>query len=300
MTGSSLPAVSVVVPTRDRPQLVHEAVLSILAGDVLPDEIVVIDQGTSAAAEVGDLGGGACEVRHQRERGRGLSRARNAGIAAARNEVIVFVDDDLLVDNAWLGVLVTALVHGGPRLVVTGRVLETAPEQQGSFAPSSVTSTESKEFQGRLGDDVIAGGNLAVHRSAFEEVGLFDVRLGAGSRFPGAEDNDFGYRVLEAGYRIRYEPAALVHHRAWRPHADFARIRWGYGLGQGGFYAKHLRLRDLHMLGRFVRHAGQRIILLPVRTFYDRRRFTGDLAFLAGLVVGFFRWLATERGTSST
>ena len=56
-----------------------------------------------------------------------------------------------------------------------------------------------------------AGANMAIRREAFERVGLFDVRLGAGATGC-SEDSEFWYRLLAAGLSCRYEPAAVVHH----------------------------------------------------------------------------------------
>jgi GT2 family glycosyltransferase len=67
-----------------------------------------------------------------------------------------------------------------------------------------------------VGKDVLWGNNIAIQRSAIVKVGAFDERFGAGSNFPSSEDNDLGFRLLEAGYRIIYMPKATLYHRAWR------------------------------------------------------------------------------------
>jgi GT2 family glycosyltransferase len=287
--------VTVVVCTRDRSELVRAAVTSILEGDDVPQELVVIDQSVGPTEDLESLAGASgCAIRHLRLSETGLSRARNVGIDNAGCDLVAFVDDDVVVASDWLSSLVRPL-NPAERLATTGRVLIGEAEVPNALQPSSAVSPHAAEFAGRLQTDVLAGGNMAVPRRAFFDVGVFDERLGAGAAYPAADDNDFGYRLLEAGYRIAYVPEATVFHRAWRPGEDYLRLRWGYGVGQGGFYAKHTSLRDTHMLGRFAGHAARRIALLPVRTFYDRRRLAGDLAFFAGLLTGFARWLATER-----
>jgi GT2 family glycosyltransferase len=287
--------VTVVVCTRDRPELVRATVRSILDGSEIPQELIVVDQSIGPRQDLEPLAAETgCAVRHLRLPETGLSRARNTGIHAASCDVVAFVDDDVVAAAEWLSSLVHPLEHT-ERLATTGRVLIGEAEVRNALEPSSAVSPHPAEFAGRLPRDVLAGGNMAVPRKAFAEVGVFDERLGAGAAYPAADDNDFGYRLLEAGYRIAYVPEATVYHRAWRPGADYLRLRWRYGVGQGGFYAKHTSLRDTHILRRFAGHAVRRIAFLPVRTFYDRRRLAGDLAFLAGLLTGFGRWLATER-----
>ena len=55
------------------------------------------------------------------------------------------------------------------------------------------------------------------------------------------------------GFFIRYEPRAVIHHRAWRGPEEYIPLRWRYGVGQGAYYAKHMRVRDRYMLGRLAR-----------------------------------------------
>jgi GT2 family glycosyltransferase len=287
--------VTVVVCTRNRPALMREAIASIVGADATPAEVIVVDQSDEVAEELEPASvDGRTVIRHLRLGERGLSRARNAGLEAAGYELIAFIDDDVLVTPQWLSSLVRPL-DAGERVATTGPVLIGDAETEGALEPSSAVSSQPAEFAGRLSRDVLAGGNMAVPRRAVADVGGFDERLGAGATYPAADDNDFGYRLLEAGYRVAYVPDAAVYHRAWRPETEYVRLRWRYGLGQGGFYAKHLSLRDRHMLRRFGMHAAARVAMLPIRSFHDRRRLAGDSAFLAGLVVGAGRWLLRER-----
>jgi cobaltochelatase CobN len=92
---------------------------------------------------------------------------------------------------------------------------------------------------------------MAIRRETLREVGGWDERLGAGTSFPAAEDNDLGFRLLEAGYRIAYHPEAVAWHRAWRAERDYLPLRWAYGRGQGAYYAKHAALSDAYMVRRF-------------------------------------------------
>jgi GT2 family glycosyltransferase len=152
-------------------------------------------------------------------------------------------------------------------------------------------------FAGRPGREVLSA-NMALCRSSFDEIGLFDERLGAGSKFPGAEDNDLCFRLFEAGYRVLRLPNAAVYHRAWRGRWDYVPLYWGYGRGQGAYFAKHLSLRDRYMLRRLradvTRHLGR----IPRRVRAGMYRDAGgDLAFALGMLTGAAQWLLTERQT---
>jgi GT2 family glycosyltransferase len=137
--------------------------------------------------------------------------------------------------------------------------------------------------------------NLAARRATLLAVGGFDERLGPGTPYPAAEDNDLGHRLLEAGHQITYEPRATVHHRAWRSRSEQTRLHRQYGRGQGAFYAKHLALRDPYMVRRLVDDLRRNLVRVPRslagRTTGPRGR---ELAYLSGVASGMTRWLATH------
>jgi GT2 family glycosyltransferase len=224
----------------------------------------------------------------------GLGRARNAGIFAAQHDILAFTDDDMLVPSTWFGSLTRALVDAGPRAVVTGRVLPTEPETEGGFAPSTMVTQVPVAYEGRVGKDVLMGNNMAIYRTAIDNVGCFDEHLGAGSRFPSSEDNDFGFRLLEAGYRIIYVPDAMAYHRAWRGEEDYVSLRWNYGRGQGAYFAKHLSLRDRYMLHRMVKSIKNHAFQFARQTRRQRRLAYSDAVYLLGFLSGAAQWLLTR------
>lgn len=148
----------------------------------------------------------------------GKSFALNAGVRAARSEVIAFVDDDVEVDRNWLQNLTRPLEtteYSG----VGGRIL---PEVE--FTPPRWMDTASRYALAPLAifdlgieshdlQEAPFGTNMAFKKTVFEKYG--DFRTDLGPR-PGSEirneDADFGSRVLNAGQRLWYEPSAVVYH----------------------------------------------------------------------------------------
>lgn len=292
--------VSVIVCTRERPVMVADTVASILEGDRVPREIVVVDQSTEPQAALASMGAAAgCEVRYVHAPGRGLSRARNVGLRAAGQDVAVLVDDDMFVEHSWLERLVAALE--GPRTVATGRVLAGEPEVPGASVPAAalVTSTVAERFRGLQPRDVVPGANVALFRDAVRDVGGFDERLGAGTRFGAADDNDIGLRLLDAGCEVRHVPDAVMIHRAWRDEGEGLRLRWRYGRGKGAFYAKHLGREDRYARTRLRRELGLRVrrIAAAVRS---PAALAGEAAYLAGLLSAVAEWRLRERGHASS
>jgi GT2 family glycosyltransferase len=289
---------SLLICSRERPQLLLETVESVLRGDALPAEIVVVDQSAVAHSELAAWTQHDPPVRYIHSATSGLSVARNIGIAAAAHDDLVIIDDDMFVDHNWFSAIVSALLGAGPRAVVTARVLpDAAANAPGGFVPALATSEYPARYRGQLSRDVLAGGHMAARRQVFDEVGGFDARLGAGSRFPAADDNDLGFRLLKAGYEIVYAPEAVVYHRAWRPAREYLTMRWRYGRGKGGFYAKHVPTEPRYMLGRIARDIGRRALGFFGRLRSDTRGAAGDVVYSLGVLVGVVEWSLGLRKT---
>ncbi len=184
---SGLPPASLIICSRNRPQLLIETVESVLSGVATPAELIVIDQSDHKndwfIKHPCILDG---SLRYIWTRTKGLCRARNIGIAEASCRIIVFTDDDMLVASTWFAELIKAVVQSGQRAVVTGRVLPAAPEKPGGFVETIVTSQAPKIYQGRINMDILVGAQMAMYYTAIQEIGFFDERLGVGGAIPGS------------------------------------------------------------------------------------------------------------------
>lgn len=121
MAGSG-PSVSVVIPTRNRPELLVAAVRSVVAQDYRPIEIVVVDEGSAPAAAAALKGEGSGCLRILRnETPAGVASARNRGAAAATGEFLAFLDDDDVFLSSHLTSLVSAVLMHPEAGVVFGR-----------------------------------------------------------------------------------------------------------------------------------------------------------------------------------
>lgn len=297
-TRNGFPPVSLIVCSRNRPHLLGETVESILAGTAVPAELIIIDQSDVPHPALARLTTeGPCMIRYVWTRSVGLSRANNSGVATASHDILVFTHDDVRVAATWLGTLVRSLSESGPRSVVTGQV-PPAQERPGGFQEAIKVDQAPAVYEGRVAQDVLIPLNMAMYRSALDEVGGFDERLGPGAPFHAAEDNDLGFRLLEASYRIVYVPEAIVYHRAWRAPRDFLPLRWRYAVGQGAFYAKHASLRDRHIVSRAWTDIARYVARAPLRV---RTRDWGgaarDWVYVFGVLTGGTRWLLSQRKT---
>lgn len=184
-------------------------------------------------------------VRVIRDDGQGLSRARNAAIKAARGELVAFIDDDCEADPRWLEVLSDKLAET-PEAGVIGGLFVAPPKARrgfgacphwsvidGLYRPTGAEHHLPEQAQ-------VLGGNLAIRRSVAEQIGFFDEFLGAGGLFPSAEDWDFVFRTVRAGFAVRTTPEAVVNHTfGWRygVHA-VRRLQQNYLRALGAYNAK--------------------------------------------------------------
>jgi GT2 family glycosyltransferase len=285
------PRISVLIATADRPQLLSGCLESLAVSSFTDAEVLVLDQSRDASGPPPSPGSGSpLEIRHVRCPRRGKSAALNLGVAEARGSLLAFTDDDCRVAGDWLEVIDRAGRQAQECCAFTGRVSGGEAEGDAAVAPSLREETEEKIYRSPTCRDVLFGNNMALPAEILRKVGPFDEGLGPGTEAPAAEDNDLGYRVLRAGYPIRYFPGMVVVHRSWRGQGEQIGLYRGYGVGQGAFYGKYARRGDLHMVARLARSlwdagrdAGGAAVL---GRRYDFRTST---AFAAGLLEGFFR-----------
>ena len=298
--------VSVVVCTRNRPDLLERCLTWLARLDPRPREILVIDQSdTGESATVVERHLPAVDrLRRIATPTRGLSRARNIGIRAAKGEILAFTDDDCLVRPQWVGEVAGAFTRHPEAAAITGGSL---PEPDPSADPRILVAAtwhpeEPREFRGTIDPAVVGGGfNLSFRREWAERVGLFDPDLGPGARFRGADDTDFIHRLLRQGATIRYEPRVVVSHLPWRNGEIQAAVEYEYGHGIAVWALKEMSRGDLfpaRVALRVLGQQGRRAIGGVVRGDRSARR-TG-WAYLSGLGRGTAAWLfSSPRGRAA-
>jgi GT2 family glycosyltransferase len=221
-----VPRLSVLVCTRERPDDLRLCLHGLQACQPQPFEVIVVDN-APVSGKTKQVVEEFPNARYRCEPRPGLNWARNHGILDARGDVVAFVDDDVVVDVGWAGVLQQAFACQPFVGAVTGLIapyeLETASqahfEQHGGFGkgfvpkwqhyPNGIGMPWSALCTGLLG----SGANMAFRRELFNRIGLFLPELDAGTRTEGGGDLEILYRTLKHGYPVAYEPRALAWHR---------------------------------------------------------------------------------------
>jgi GT2 family glycosyltransferase len=289
--------VSVLICTRDRGALLDGCLRSILACSPGPAEVVVVDQSRDESTRkvVCVHQGGRIPVRYLRGKGKGLSRAKNQGIADCTTSLIAFTDDDCRVDSGWLEALTAPLRDPGAAAVVGKTLAELcAPGGEETFAiyaPEGVPDFSRRTHPWRVG----GGGNFAATADALRKVGEYDVRFGPGAEFESAEDMDMVHRLLRSGLKIVYAHSAVVWHRSWRSPSANRRLSQAYGIGAGAYFTKYLCAGDLLSGWRLIQRLSVRTVhLLRGATRGDRRVIEEQAVYLAALFQGSLRYLLSR------
>ncbi|MCF7553364.1 glycosyltransferase family 2 protein [Pseudonocardia sp. WMMC193] len=214
---SSDEPLTVVVPTRRRPEGLLRTVRSVLAGDHPAVTVLVVDHDPAddrtrlAVDALADP-----RVYYLRDTCRGAAAARNRGLVAATTGIVAFTDDDTEVDPGWArrvaGAFLDPQVAGmtGPVLAARldldqERVADLA-RPRAQFRPRRI-ALEGTALLPLSRSLLGAGSNMAVRADVARAVGGFDEALG-----PGGDDAEFLVRLVLGGHVVAHEPAAWVRH----------------------------------------------------------------------------------------
>jgi GT2 family glycosyltransferase len=194
-------------------------------------EVVVVDDGsTDRTGEIADEYEGI-HVIHQENKG--LSAARNVGIAASTGEIVAYTDSDCVVDPDWLHYLVATFLASG-HSAVGGPNL---PPPEDSLVAACVAGSPGGPLHVLLDDEEaehIPGCNMAFRREVLEEIGGFDPIYRAAG-----DDVDLCWRLQDKGYQIGFSPAAVVWHFRRNTVKAYVGQQRGYGKAEALLYFRH-------------------------------------------------------------
>jgi len=200
-------SISVVIPTYGRNKVLTETIDAVLRLNAPPTEIIVVDQSARHCKQTDrqlGLWQEEARIKWMRLLEPSIPRAMNQGLLAAKNELVLFLDDDIIPSASLVMAHQEAHFKYAANLIA-GRVLQSwhngAPDSAGTpFGFNSLESHETCEFM---------GGNFSVVREEALKIGGFDENfVKVAYRF----EAEFAHRWRVSGRRIWYESSALIHH----------------------------------------------------------------------------------------
>jgi mycofactocin glycosyltransferase len=239
------PAVTVIIPTRDRKEELVECLESVSNQDYPPDkmEVIVIDDGSRDGTD--RLAHSALFQIIRNRQSRGPSYCRNLGVKMAKGEVVAFLDDDCVAGRSWLKDLVPCF-QWDKTGAVGGYVdgysdLTLLDRYEKVFSPLNLGrhilfgKDDSSNFY-------LPGCSLLVRKAVYSEIG------GVGETLHLGEDVDFCWRMRASGRYAFYVPAGAVKHKHRNRLATMSKRRADYGTSEAVLARLHPEKRKtLHM-----------------------------------------------------
>lgn len=282
---------SVIVVTLDRPDCLRRCLDCVTTQVPLPDQIIVVDSSEDDESQrVAYAADGVEYIRHVNGAGK-MTASRNIALAHATSEIILFVDDDAYAQPGWLREMVSSFAPGVG--AVGGRALRNQPGEDVEGVNEIGRLSKSGELTGyfaadpahEIAVDHVMGCNMAFLRTALAQLGGMrqDFKGMSGVR----EDTDVCLRVARLGYRLVFNPRAVVDH-AGAPQAKGARfdLRYDYYVQRNHCL---LLLRNFGLAKPIMWRYGARTIAGLVSAFRERvgrRRFAAAAARLVVAVAG--------------
>ena len=213
--------VTVAIPTHNRAFYLNQTLDGLMLQDYENSqiEILVIDNNCTdnTKAVVEAYNNSKILVRYIKETRQGLDHARNCAVEASTGDIIIFGDDDILVNPNWVSTMTAAFLADSENKIgaVGGEVIPVFPEGLPEWIKEWHAPLGFRKELGPLKPkDCPMGANLAFRKSVFASLGLFSTALdrSAGNYFSGG-DSEMIRRVRSAGLEVWFSPDGAVKHQ---------------------------------------------------------------------------------------
>jgi GT2 family glycosyltransferase len=216
-----LPGVSVYIPCYNGAHYIGACLQALLDQTCVPDEIIVIDDGsTDGTASVAQGYPGVILVRFSENRG--LSAARNAGVATARHELVASLDADCVAEPDWFAHLVEVM-ENVPNIVGAGGDLCETNNETVADRYRCTFMLQSWGSERIINPRFLCGANTVYRRSVLIEVDGYPEIFRTNG-----EDVDLCKRIYARGYKLLYWPKARVNHLRKDTVRSVVRLNWAH------------------------------------------------------------------------
>lgn len=235
-----MPILSIIIPTSNRRDILEKSLKVLLERDPLQDcEVIIVDRPMDDTRQMVESLARLAPIRYLEQHGQGRPAARNIGIKASEAEILLFLDDDILVEKGFIEEH-TRYHQGFPGSACLGKTVNKTDSKDlfvdylvnySTFltAYSLIKDPEDLSF------NLFYTSNISLKREEIIEVAGFDEDF----TMYGLEDIEFGYRWKRSGRKIRYNAGAVGYHYYDTTRVDFLARRYEVGQAAALFYHKH-------------------------------------------------------------
>lgn len=246
------PTVSVIIPTYNRKDLLHETLKS-LAQQTYPKdhfEVIIVDDGSTDGTATIATEAFPFVLRYFWQTNQGDAMARNLGARQSQADILVFLDDDMLVEPDYLTYLIRE--HAEYQNRITVGIVNFRPEET-TFLPLAIDTLLTPNFNSaEVAFTDVFSNNMSIRREAYFNIGMMQ-----GLDFPGSSmwcDLDFNYRAHQQGFQFFRTTKAICWHR-------------DYAVSNLDTYKKRVRTAAYRAVGLFQKYPE---LLAYVPMFYDK------------------------------
>lgn len=287
---SSTTPVSVVICTRNRPDLIGNAVASVLANDFPSFDVLVVDQSTDERTGQIVQGRAATHsnLRYLHTNKAGLSRAYNIGIRETQGEILAFTDDDCIAPTNWIRSVADAFAAEPDGELLYGQVMVPASLADRADDVPTLDIPNAWKANRSRGKFILygMGANFGARRSLFRRIGYFDEILGGGGPLKSSQDFDLQYRAYISGVTTLFRPEVQIEHYGIRSPEQWTGTNRAYGTGDGAFWTKHIRCGDVYALRLLGAHLTRTAFRETLHRLHVRRRANSRVDYLRGVFAG--------------
>jgi len=222
---------SVIIPAYNEENSIKECILALQNQTRKPFEIILADDGSfDNTVEIAET---FSEIKILKQKNRGPAVARNCGAKIAKGEIIVFIDADCVAEKNWLEEMLKPF-ESREIAGVQGRYKTNQKELIARFS-----QIEIEERYERLSKekyiDFIGSYSAAYRKGVFEKFNGFDEKFPVAS----GEDPDLSFRIAEKGYKLVFNPNAIVYHTHQTSLAKYLKTKFFRAYWRILLYKKH-------------------------------------------------------------
>lgn len=217
--------ISVIIITYNRAKLLNECLASLIKQTVMPDELIIVDGGSSDGTYqiVNNYRNKFVSLKYVVSETKGIAIQRNLGIKTATGDLIAFIDDDCIPVNDWIKLMCEYHEMHPECGAIGGNILNKNENSYIAHVTQIVSFSNKNDSEHYV--FALATGNVSYKSNALNSIGLFDETLET------CEDIELCYRLNQNNYKQLHVPEIAVWHDHYTTLKPFLKQQFNYGRG---------------------------------------------------------------------